>query len=229
MMKSHGRCLGIFVLATVVLPSSGTQAKHPEHNVEINVSQGLVSINAEDIPLETVLRELATLAKFELIINDVLPKVQRQSFSNVSVENAIRRLIGEQGMVMVHNRDSNREGLSSIRIYSGVRHAPDQSPQAGREISESTQSDPQPPIRADYSLVSIPALDALPRFVHPKGPPLTKDPWGVFLPTSAIEQQQRRSKGAAQRASGFMGHRIWRDPLLERRDASLAGGTSPGN
>lgn len=227
-MTKFGRVLLFSALTVLATVSSGAEAGSSASGA-VSVSQGVVSVNSNAIFLETVLQELARLAGFELIIDGVLPKVPVQRLSNVPIEDAIRRLIGDRTLVIVHNKDGNEEKLSTVRVYSGVANSSRRAPKISRDISKEASIDMQPPIRADYSLVEIPALDALPRFSHPQGSPLHKDPWGLFLPSSpVIEQAQKRSRESARRPSGFMGQRIWKDPSLERREGNSSN-TSPEN
>jgi hypothetical protein len=77
-------------------------------------------VRAVDIPLEDLLREVGKKAGFRLHMIGGLRHVRREEFSGLPVPDALRRLAGYNGLVMLYGRDKDegQSRLEEVRIYS---------------------------------------------------------------------------------------------------------------
>ena len=86
----------------------------------VEVHDRLLSVRAVNVPLEDVLREVGKKAGFRLQMAGGLRQVGREEFTGLPFPEALRRLAGHNGLVMIYGRDKadGHSRLEEVRVYS---------------------------------------------------------------------------------------------------------------
>lgn len=87
--------------------------------VHVEIHDGLLSVDVGNVPLSDVLMKIGEEAGVQMDLHDDLGTLEPRSFSDLPLEEGIRQLVGDHGMVMEY---SDGEGaatprLSAVRVY----------------------------------------------------------------------------------------------------------------
>ncbi len=89
--------------------------------IEVKVREGLLTVNARDAPVANVLSVIGENAGFTVTIKGDLSNPVTISFAGVRMDEAIRRLVGENSWIMIYgpsDADGRVAGPSELRVYA---------------------------------------------------------------------------------------------------------------
>lgn len=87
-----------------------------ERKISVSLSEdNLLTVKAEDIPLEEVLAEIAELTSIEISLNGVATDPIRIEFSNLSLEKGIKRLTRDFNSVFIYGPGNDGKGVAVIK------------------------------------------------------------------------------------------------------------------
>ena len=104
-------------LLVVVVAWSSAAANPPE----VSVRDGLLSVDATDVPLGELLQRVAEEAKFNLVLKAELDTPVSWSFSGVPVDQGVARLLGQTSSITLYGpgTDGHARVLSEVRVLRG--------------------------------------------------------------------------------------------------------------
>lgn len=116
---------GFAVVLAVWVAAQGAwagEASGPE--LHVAVEHGLVTARLREAPLNAVLGALAARGDFTLVMGGKLARPVSWTMSDVPLDKAIARLVGDNGLVMLYATAGARR-LREVRVYNGpARRAP---------------------------------------------------------------------------------------------------------
>ena len=111
--------LGILVAIGVSAgPAAATDSAEPNRALNIALHRGLLDLDVSDMPLEKVLREVAIEGGFALRIRGKLNNTVSESFTGLTLDAAIRRLLGNTSYVIEHARSDGTGAALRLRKLS---------------------------------------------------------------------------------------------------------------
>ena len=130
-IRHRGLLLGAAFLcamyATAAAQSAAPESaeENPAASPSVQFDNGLVTLEAEGVPLEDLLDALARAADFRLVkVGDLSAPVTR-SMHGVALDSAVRRLLGNHTVVMIYASGSGgQRRLAELRIYADDRLPP---------------------------------------------------------------------------------------------------------
>ena len=97
--------------------ADAAKAETPTALIEVKVREGLLTFNARGAPLADVLRAIGEKADFTVIIRGNLSTPVTRSLSDIPLEKAISRLVGENTWLMIYRpSDSERQASAPLRL-----------------------------------------------------------------------------------------------------------------
>ncbi len=149
---SFAGILWIFTLAVLGTPSPTSADQVAE--IEVNARKGMLSVNVENVPLADILLEIGDEAGFRLVLFGGLESTITQRFSNVPMQDGIRRLAGNRSVAFIYriidvpDDRKEMEGIQEVWVFDkeGSRgmttHAGFESSQAEPGAAKSASGDP---------------------------------------------------------------------------------------
>jgi len=111
-------------------------------NVQIQVRDGLLTVNAEDVPLDQLLRAIGKQAGFDVVIEGNLSAPVNRSFADLPVEQGIRQLVKGTSFIIFYSGSSEANRLSLLRVYPVTKSGGAQTVQPGvTATGDPTQTD----------------------------------------------------------------------------------------
>lgn len=113
-------------VALLVVFSSGMSMRQvdaqtqPETRIEVEIRNGLLSLDVKNAPLDGVIRAIGEVAGFNTVVLGPLDTRVTQSLTEVPVYDVVRRLARDTIFVMIHAQDgSDAEAapIKEIRLY----------------------------------------------------------------------------------------------------------------
>ena len=101
--------------------------KDPDARIEVQVRNGLVSLNVRDAPVAEVIRKIGEEAGFETVVLGPLDHQITRSLTEMPVYDAVRRLARETTFIMIHARSkSHAEAapIKEVRLYRSTLGQP---------------------------------------------------------------------------------------------------------
>ncbi|MFQ5773597.1 MAG: HEAT repeat domain-containing protein [Kiloniellaceae bacterium] len=113
--------LAAFLLAGRETVAEDSAAK----SLEVSVHEGLVSLDARNVPLEDVLRAIAEQAGFRLVLKGDLSTPVTWSFKDVPVDRGVARLLGTASSLALYAPAPDGRGsvLAEVRVLRGSSDA----------------------------------------------------------------------------------------------------------
>ncbi len=106
--------------------ADAAKAETPTALIGVQVREGLLTVDARGAPLADILRAIGEKAGFSVIIRGDLSTPVTRSLSDIPLENAIRRLVGENSWVMIYRpSDSERQASAPLRLQVYAKRARD--------------------------------------------------------------------------------------------------------
>lgn len=96
------------------------------YSYQIDIEEGRLTLKASGTPLDVLLKAIAEKAGFTMTLRGDLSTPISLSFSGLRVEQAIRRLTGDLGLVMIFDRDRDSDApkrLIEVRVYANIKRA----------------------------------------------------------------------------------------------------------
>ena len=119
------RFAGLLWLAALVLSLdsrailAATQPT-PESDIHVAVQQGLLTLNARNVPLADLLRIIGERAAITLTIHGNLRTTVTESFTDIPLDKGITRLVGGSGLVLIYAPPQGESGtnvLAQAHVY----------------------------------------------------------------------------------------------------------------
>lgn len=109
----------LLVLVTLTAGSAWSQGSGADRgDVVIVVDDGRLSARVGAAPLELVLQAIVAQTDLAVEVSGELGDVRPQEFSALTFEAALRRLIGDRGLVMIYDQPEGRQRrLATVRVY----------------------------------------------------------------------------------------------------------------
>ncbi len=126
--------------------ADAAKAETPTALIEVKVREGLLTVNARGVPLAEVLRAIGEKAGFTVIIRGNLSAPVTRSLSDIPLEKAIKRLIGENTWFMIYRpSDSERQASAPLRLQVYAKRARDTGTAAVRQptVIKSNTKEPE--------------------------------------------------------------------------------------
>ncbi len=101
--------------------------KDPDARIEVQVRNGLVSLNVRDAPVAEVIRKIGEEAGFETVVLGPLDHQITRSLTEMPVYDAVRRLARETTFIMIHARsksDAEAAPIKEVRLYRSTLGQP---------------------------------------------------------------------------------------------------------
>ena len=99
----------------------------PDKRIEVEVRNGLVSLDVRNAPLADVIREIGEVAGFETVVQGSLDTQITRSLTEMPVYDAVRRLARETIFVIIHAPDASgaeAASINEIRLYRSTLGQP---------------------------------------------------------------------------------------------------------
>ena len=114
--------VALSLCAAIVLhtaPSVSADTAEARSTMEVALDEGLLRIDARDAPLAELLRAIGEAAGFVTIIEGNLDTTITRRFSGVPLVRAIRDLVGDHSMVMIHHAtDDEVLHVAELRVFA---------------------------------------------------------------------------------------------------------------
>ncbi len=124
-MPQRTRAAIFLLIALLFACGSGTAvAAEPSTtgpgNVQVDIRNGLLTLDAHGAPLETVLNAIGKEATFDVVIDADLDSSVNRSFSGLPVDQSLRRLLDGASFVMVYSGSGDAKRLTLLHVYAGA-------------------------------------------------------------------------------------------------------------
>jgi hypothetical protein len=118
--------LGSAAAAAGEEPQAGAADRAQAAAMDVQVEHGRLSLRVDGAPLAEVLRAIGEAAGFPVVLDGMLATPVSQSLTDEPLEDALRRLLGTNGMVVVrrHEADENVSSIAEIRVVARPGKAP---------------------------------------------------------------------------------------------------------
>ncbi|MGH9391396.1 MAG: hypothetical protein ACRD1Z_17455, partial [Vicinamibacteria bacterium] len=119
-------------------PSARPNAEPPKPSFELRFVEGKLSLRAEKAPLREILKRITVESGVRISLESVGPDLVTDSFSELPLETAIKRLAGGHNLVFLYKRDKANPEISplqEVRIAAKREGARDQPVTEGGEGS----------------------------------------------------------------------------------------------
>ncbi len=110
---------GILLIAPATAPQSGGALAATEKqrtSIHVTIAQGLLTVDLRDAPLADVLQAIAEKASFRLTLRGDLSTPVTWSFTGVPLAKGIKRLVGDNSLVMIHAPANEAKLLSKVWV-----------------------------------------------------------------------------------------------------------------
>lgn len=119
--------VGVFVLAastltflSPTLPALADAQADPVSPTQLSIHRGLMRVDVRDVPLVDLLRAIGERSDLRVSLHGPLTNLITRSFAGVALDEAIRRLVGGHGLVLLYAPARGGMGLSvltEVRVY----------------------------------------------------------------------------------------------------------------
>jgi len=156
-VRVMGRVAMVFVLCVAAVRGGGATENGAAGTavVDIVVSRGLVTARLRDAPLNAVLGALAARAGFVLVIDGKFARPVSWTMTDVPLDKAIARLVGDNGLVMLYATARGARRLSEVRVYSAPAR---RAPAFPNKFAPAPSGDPVPRARRPASVEDLAAV-----------------------------------------------------------------------